>query len=73
MNVLTENSTMRNVLCAYPRCENPFKTIEVPESMFQGDKIGLEHRNMFHGSFYATAWGEVVCCYDCYREITLFR
>jgi hypothetical protein len=72
MKVLTANGTVREMQCAYPRCENPSKKIEVPESMFEGDKISADNRNMFHGSFYATAWGEVCCCYDCYRELSLF-
>lgn len=72
MKVLSTTGTTRNVLCAYPRCENPSQTIEVPDSLFDGDKISQEHRNTFQGGFYVTAWGEVCCCYNCYREVSLF-
>jgi hypothetical protein len=72
MKVLTAIDSTRKVCCAYPRCENPSEQIEVPESMFDGDKISAEYRNMYHNSFYVTAWGEVCCCYDCYREVSLF-
>jgi hypothetical protein len=72
MKVLTKTATARQVFCAFPRCEKPSETIDVPESLFDGDKIREEHRNTFHGNFYVTGWGEVCCCYDCYRELTLF-